>query len=76
MSAKAKTPLAPEIEMLAPELTKLEGQFKEVGSIAESEIQSILSQYSTAIQTAIKLASAAVFVAHYKLILNLTKMFH
>lgn len=38
--------------------------------------QSILSQYSTAIQTAIKLASAAVFVAHYKLILNLTKMFH
>jgi len=38
--------------------------------------QSILSQYSTAIQTAKKLASAAVFVAHYKLISNPTKKFH
>jgi hypothetical protein len=38
--------------------------------------QSVLSQYSTAIQTAEKLASAAVFVAHYKLISNPTKKFH
>lgn len=38
--------------------------------------QSILSQYTTAIQTAKKLASAALFVAHYKLISNPTKKFH
>jgi RNA polymerase primary sigma factor len=37
--------LAPEIEMLEPELTKLAKQFKRVGSISEEETQAFFSNY-------------------------------
>jgi RNA polymerase primary sigma factor len=41
-------PLAPEIEMLEPELTGLVKQFKEVGAITEGETQGYLQEYDLA----------------------------
>jgi len=43
LSKPMPAPLAPEIEMIESELTKLEEQFKEVGSIGENDLKEILS---------------------------------
>ena len=45
MAEAAEIKLAPEIEMLEPELEKLMGEYKKVGFIAEDETKEFLSSY-------------------------------